>query len=202
VEIEVWRIDLRADADVALLSGDERARARRYASEPAARRWRAARAGLRTLLGRRLAVDPAAIAFAAGPDGKPYVSSAPLRFNLSHAGDVALVALAPAHEVGVDVERLDRRSGAVERALSAGERAALASAGGALRHRALLQLWCRKEALAKARGSGLGWAPERVDTLAAGDAALVDLDVGAGYVAALAVLGADAPLRARLRELR
>jgi 4'-phosphopantetheinyl transferase len=185
--IEVWRVDLDAPAP-AVLSRDELSRAERYARAEHGRRWAAARAALRVLLGERLGLAPEAVAFAHGPHGKPHLPGAPLRFNLSHAGAVALVALAHGREVGVDVERADRRSRAVERALTAGERAGL---GAGDRHLELLRIWCRKEALAKATGGGLGWAPERFDTRAPGPYALADLDAGAGYVAALAVAGRE-----------
>ncbi|HET6548121.1 MAG TPA: 4'-phosphopantetheinyl transferase superfamily protein, partial [Solirubrobacter sp.] len=107
-----------------------------------------------------------------------------LRFNLSHSGGRALIALAEGVEVGIDVERTDRRSRAIERTLTEGERAALHARD---RHRALLQVWCRKEALAKAIGGGLGWAPETFDTTRPGGYALADLELGDGYVAAIAV---------------
>jgi 4'-phosphopantetheinyl transferase len=186
-QIEVWRVDLDAPAP-AVLSPDELARAQRYANAEHGRRWAAARAALRVLLGERLGLAPEAVAFAHGPHGKPQLPGAALRFNLSHTGAVALVALAEGRDVGVDVERADRRSHAVERALTAGERAAL---GAGDRRLELLRVWCRKEALAKAIGGGLGWAPERFDTSAPGPYALADVDAGAGYVAALAVAGRE-----------
>jgi 4'-phosphopantetheinyl transferase len=98
-----------------------------------------------------------------------------------------VVALAEGIEVGIDVERTTRRSTAIERTLTAGERAALE--GCEDRHTELLRIWCRKEALAKAIGGGLGWAPEEFDTSSANHHALVDLEVDEGYVAALAVAG-------------
>jgi 4'-phosphopantetheinyl transferase len=115
--------------------------------------------------------------------GKPFVRGTRLRFNLSHAGSLALVALAEDLEVGVDVERPGRNAAAVERSLSAGERASGDD---------WLQLWCRKEAWAKATGGGLGWAPEAFDTTRVTGYALTDLALGDGYVGALAVEGEDA----------
>src|SRR6202012_929405 len=123
--------------------------------------WAVARGALRALLGERLGVPPAAVALGTGAHGKTEVPGARLRFNLSHSGELAVIALAEGFEVGVDVERLDRRSRAVERTLTAGEREALA--GGADPHAALLRGGGRKEALAKAIGGGLGWEPLRFD---------------------------------------
>jgi 4'-phosphopantetheinyl transferase len=186
--VEVWSVELDQPPELVacledMLSDDERERAARLVAAP---RWIVARAALRIVLGGHLGLVPADVEFATGPHGKPELPGAPLRFNHSHSGDRALVALARSVEVGVDVERTARRSQAVERTLTESERATL---GGGNRHLELLRIWCRKEALAKATGGGLGWAPETFDTTRPGGHALVDLDVGEGYVGALAVAG-------------
>jgi 4'-phosphopantetheinyl transferase len=179
--VEVWLAELTGAPQRELLSPDELERAARLARpEP----WIAARAALRTVLARRLNLPARTITFAAGPHGKPELPDRRLRFNLTHSGERALIALADGVEVGIDVERTDRRSRAIERTLTEGERAALLPHD---RHRALLQVWCRKEALAKAIGGGLGWAPETFDTTRPGAYALADLELGDEYVGALAV---------------
>jgi 4'-phosphopantetheinyl transferase len=185
--IEVWHVDLEAPAPP-VLSADEHERAGRYARGDDGRRWAAARAALRVLIGERAGLHPRAVGFVHGPHGKPHVEGGPF-FNLSHAGSIALVALSDGREVGIDVERTDRRSHAILRALTASEHEAL---GQTPAHLDLMRIWCRKEALAKATGGGLRWAPERFDTTAPEGYRLSDLDIAAGYVAALAVEG-DAP---------
>jgi 4'-phosphopantetheinyl transferase len=192
--VEVFQVDLTTDPRglVGLLTADERARA---ADRRDGATWAVARGALRALLGERLGVAPERVRLAAGPHGKPEVPGAALRFNLSHSGELAVIALAGGVEVGVDVERLDRRSRAVERTLTAGERAALDGTGD--RHTALLRVWCRKEALAKAIGGGLGWEPLRFDTSDPGAFTLADLAVAPGYVAALAWSGGPAEVTIR-----
>ena len=151
------------------LSDDERERAARLAS---AERWIVARAALRIVLAGHLGAHPSDVELGAGPHGKPELpgSAAALqplalrRRRADRADDGA--------EVGIDVERTSRRSTAVERTLTDGERALL---DGRDRHIELLRVWCRKEALAKAGGGGLGWAPETFDTTAPGDFELSDL---------------------------
>jgi 4'-phosphopantetheinyl transferase len=190
--VEVFQVDLRSDPRgfAALLAPDERARA---AGRRDGGTWAVARGALRALVGERLGVAPDRVELAAGPHGKPEVPDARLRFNLSHSGELALI---DGFEVGVDVERLDRRARAVERTLTAAERAALD--GVADRHAALLRVWCRKEALAKAIGGGLGWEPLRFDTTAPGAFTLADLDdVAPGHVAALAWSGGPAEVAFR-----
>jgi 4'-phosphopantetheinyl transferase len=189
--VEVWQARLAQEPELvrrleALLSDDERARAARLS---AAARWIVARAVLRIVLAAHLAEHPADVELGRGPHGKPEIPGSALRFNLSHSGDLALIALSHHAEVGIDVERTSRRSRVVERTLTEGERASL---NGDDRHRALLQIWCRKEAMAKAGGGGLGWAPESFDTSAPGDLSLSDLQLDDGYVGALALVGPPA----------
>jgi len=184
--VEAWHVDLAAgDAQrlSALLSPAERERAGRLARpEP----WVVSRAALRIALAARLGIGPDEVEFAVGPHGKPELPGERLRFNLSHSGERAVIVLADGIEVGVDIERTGRSSRAVERTLTEGERAALPAGE---RHVELLRVWCRKEALAKAIGGGLGWAPERFDTSAPDGYALIDLELDEGYVGALAVAG-------------
>ena len=97
--------------------------------------------------------SPAALRFATS--GKPRLDPPhPLRFNLSHSGDVALLAVATEREVGVDVEevkpRARRRRGASSRAPSARR-----SRRRTTRELALHRHWVAKEAFAKASGRGL-----------------------------------------------
>jgi 4'-phosphopantetheinyl transferase len=191
--VEVWLVDVSPGSDrpqrlIAATNDEERERAARLRMPGHAERWLAARGALRTLLGERVGVAPGAVEFASGPHGKPALLGEELQFNLSHTGDLALVALGGV-AVGVDIERLDRSSRAIERALTSGERAALSADD---RDAELMRVWCRKEALAKAIGTGLGWAPERFDTTAPGGYWLADLPVADGYVAALAVAGGPA----------
>jgi 4'-phosphopantetheinyl transferase len=189
--VEVWQAGLAQPSELvgrleSMLSDDERERAARLTSAP---RWIVARAALRIVLAGGLPVHPSDLELVTGPHGKPEIPGSPLRFNLSHSGDLAVIALSRDAEVGIDVERTSRRSAVVERTLTDGERATL---NGQDRHTQLLRIWCRKEAMAKARGGGLGWAPETFDTTAPGDISLSDLALDDGYVGALAIDGPPA----------
>jgi 4'-phosphopantetheinyl transferase len=191
--VEIWQAGLAQPPELvrrleAMLSDDERRRAARLASPG---RWIAARAVLRIVLAGHLPCHPSDVELTAAPGGKPEIAGSRLRFNLSHSGDLAVVALTRDAEVGVDVERTSRRSRAIERSLTDAERASL---NGHDRHTQLLRIWCRKEALAKAGGGGLGWAPETFDTTAPGPYSLSDLDLDDGYVGALAVAGPPADI--------
>ncbi|MDA0161167.1 4'-phosphopantetheinyl transferase superfamily protein [Solirubrobacter ginsenosidimutans] len=189
--VEVWQAGLSQPPELvrsleAMLSDEERERASRLAAAP---RWIVARAALRIVLAGRLGIHPGDVELASSEHGKPEILGSALRFNLSHSADLAVIALTEHAEVGIDVEHTSRRSRAVERTLTPAEHAAL---NGHDRHTELLRIWCRKEALAKAGGGGLGWAPESFDTQQPGDFSLSDLLLQDGYVGALALQGATA----------
>ena len=150
--VELWALDLSRPAGEVggLLPSEDLRRAER-----AGPRWAVARAGLRALLGRALDADPAALAI--DEAGKPRLDPpSPLRFNLSHSGDVALIALATEREVGVDVEQVRPGRGAdrlVRRTMTARERAEIEEADD--RDIAFHRHWVAKEAFAKANGRGI-----------------------------------------------
>lgn len=145
-----------------LLDGAERERAARFATAALRARFVAAHGQLRELLGACAGRPAAALAFARGARGKPaLVDGGGLEFSLSHAGGLALCALARGRRVGVDLEPLDPgRAGADPLALAATccapeELAALRRLPAGVLADAFLGCWTRKEAFAKATGAGL-----------------------------------------------
>src|SRR6202171_3850529 len=117
--VALWLCHLdRASADIGtlspLLSAQEQARAERFGTALLRRRWIAGRATLRSLLGRALEVDPAAVRLRRGVRGRPELDgNDAVDFNVSHTGDRALIAIATGMRdgtrVGIDIEREDRR---------------------------------------------------------------------------------------------
>ena len=159
-EIHVWKARLIPDAESRdLLSDDERVRADNLRSLHDRRRFVAARSTLRRVLGGYEGIPPERLRFAYGPNGKPSLPGSSLRFNLSHTADLALLAIALGHEVGVDLEvasvLLDPES-VVRRCMSRRERGRLDKVDLKSREDAILTCWVRKEAVAKGRGEGLG----------------------------------------------
>jgi 4'-phosphopantetheinyl transferase len=202
--VDVWLVDLPAqraqDGRSELLSADERARAGRFVREQDSARWAHARSALRALLGAYTDADPRALRFIEGPHGKPeLVAPAPagLRFNLSHSGDLALIAIALDREVGVDVE-LPRRAvdhvAIARRVLTADEADRIqAVEDPQQRERAFLQAWVRWEAVLKCHGTGIGGAA----TAPPGpEPWVVELVVAPPAAAALAVAGDPCAVRA------
>jgi 4'-phosphopantetheinyl transferase len=148
-----------------MLSEAERARARAFADDRLRGRYVCGRGQLRVVLGRLLGLPAAEVPLTRADDGKPRLAHpSPLRFNLSHCGDVALLALATAAEIGVDLERpCDPERELLADALTAGERDYVLSLAAPLRASAFARLWVRKEALLKAAGCGLLEHPTTFD---------------------------------------
>jgi 4'-phosphopantetheinyl transferase len=214
-EVHVWRASLAAPSPAlaATLSADERARADRFRFPDDRARFVAARGIVRTLLGRYLGRAPADLRFTYGGHGKPALAepdaASGLRFNLSHAEDVALVAVARGREVGVDIERvrpLPDLDAVAAVMFSLAERALLAAAPPDRRHDLFFKIWTHKEAYLKALGSGVSQPPAACTILfddARATAAdptwpttarpwtLRALDAPPGFAAALAVAGTD-----------
>ncbi len=175
-----------------LLDGGELARARRLRSGVASKRWATSRWALREVLSRYLDEDPAAIALGRGEHGKPELASEPARleFNLSHSGELALVAVSRGRPVGVDVERIAPRRDLLalaQRSLDSDAIRTVRAAGEGQRAAAFYAAWTRHEARVKCGGGGFGGPPPTAPL------AVTQLDVGAGYAAATAVPGETAP---------
>jgi 4'-phosphopantetheinyl transferase len=195
-----------------VLAPDEREWARRLRLERDRRRYTVGRLWLRWLLAVHVEGRPAEIRFRSGAQGKPALASphdtGGLRFSASYSGEVALFALARDIEVGVDVERV-RADVDVEQIaesfFASGERDALRRLAPDLRVRAFFTCWTRKEAYVKALGVGLslplnsfdvapgldgGPVPEHWSISGpCGEWSLRDVEVEAGYAAAIAVEG-------------
>jgi 4'-phosphopantetheinyl transferase len=203
----------RLQALAGLLSPDETRRAARYHFARDRDRFITARGLLRSILAPYLGVPPEGIEFRYGPQGKPRVvsqiTSADLRFNVSHSNALALYAICRGRDLGVDVERVKPLSDAdhiAERFFSAREGATLRALPEGERQRAFFACWTRKEAYIKATGDGLSrpldefdvslgpGCPARLERVAgapeeAARWSLAALEPAEGYEAALAIEG-------------
>jgi 4'-phosphopantetheinyl transferase len=174
--VELWTIPLTRECPNHL-SEDEVARANRFRFEEDRTRWIRARSSLRLILSRYAGDDPARLVFRYGEHGKPaLLPFTEIEFNLSHAGDWAIIAVARSIPVGVDIERLRanvdmaallRRLGETELPQSEPE---------------LYQAWTRREARTKAEGGPLFARP-------ADDTRAIDIAAPAGYAASVALAG-------------
>ena len=216
--VHVWQGPLDRDEDqlrqlTSTLSPEELARAERFHFRIDRRRWVVGRGLLRRLLGAYLGARPADVRLCYNSHGKPALTGESdrggVKFNVSHSGELMLLAVAQGRNVGVDVERVrpvpDARDLAA-RYFAPSEAAVLDRLPAPVRERAFFQCWTRKEAYVKAHGLGMTLPLDQFAvTLGIGESArlintdhdpaqlgrwtLRDVSPRGDYVAALAVEG-------------
>jgi 4'-phosphopantetheinyl transferase len=224
-EIHVWRISIDPalppsliETRRSLLSPDELARANRFHTIALATRWLLGRGALRLLLARYTGIDPREIALDIEAHGKPVMrradapAAAPPAFNLSHAGNLALLAVASGGSIGIDIEQVRNmadRDGVARRFFSAAEYQQYLSLAPEDRTAGFFRCWTRKEAFIKAIGEGLSrplrtfdvtLGPEdearllqvKGNTGEADEWSMHAFDPAPGYVAAVAARARDA----------
>lgn len=176
--LHVWQANLESLADeIAMcLCDEELARAAGFLRDTNRRIWMRARGVLRVLLGCYLERDPRSLRFDTGKHGKPFLvppsggagkedwaetehgQPRELRFNLSHSGSVALIAISATSDVGVDVELARDRIdvvGLAAHVFGAAEGRRLGALGPSLAQREFLRRWVAHEADLKCHGVGL-----------------------------------------------
>jgi 4'-phosphopantetheinyl transferase len=135
---------------------------------------------------------------------RDFPSGSDVRFNVSHSGGWALLAVTRGSEVGIDIERVDSRFAAdqiPERFFSPGEVARLRGLPADQQTAAFFRCWTRKEAYIKARGLGLALPLDSFDVslgpddppelLRGADGWCVqDFDAPPGFAAAVVAEGA------------
>jgi 4'-phosphopantetheinyl transferase len=219
-DVHLWRVNVTAvrayvSKWISLLTPDEQNRASRFHHPIDRDRFVAARALLRQILGSYMGSDPRALRFTYSEKEKPALggeeAASGIGFNVSHSGDIALLAFARSCDVGVDVEQIrsdiDTKAIAA-RFFSVREQEQLAALPASERHQAFFLCWTRKESFIKATGKGLSLPLRQFDvSLKSADQncllatrpdpvertrwTLRDLTVEPGYAAALCVSGAD-----------
>lgn len=209
--MDVWRVRTNAvDATPLewLLADEERARAARLVDDVRRARFVVTRAALRRILCGYTGSPPTAVELRYGASGKPYLrdDGAPhaLRFSVSHAGDLALLAFALDRDVGIDLERTrpPRHPARIAARLFDDEtRRLLEALPPAERTLAFHHAWTQREAYVKAVGGTLfrtedplrlRWPrPERDVQRVPGGAVWTTavLEPESGYVATVVIAG-------------
>jgi 4'-phosphopantetheinyl transferase len=209
--VRVWRIPFRVSAAglrglLNLLPAAERGRAFRRRSARLRHEAVVSYGAQRLLLAQQMGIGAAAVKIERSLDRKPRLaapSPAGPAFNASHAGNTLVFAIGGRSAVGIDIEMAERRLDPdvlASRVMSADEQSALQKLAPAARRRSFLQLWTRKEAVAKADGRGLAIDLASLDALATPGAivqavtgmrtlrwSVRDLALGRGCIGALAV---------------
>lgn len=192
-EVHLWRAELTpTPAMRAALSPADSHRAARFHFDRDRERFIASRGIQRQVLSQYLGVDASEVAFEAGEFGKPKLpGDTTLRFNLSHSGDLMLLAVTHGREIGVDVEFMkpnvpfetladhyfDPEDAWDLRLLPATQRAWK-----------FYDIWTCTEAQLKASGVGLAHGTKVADS---DRWSLLKFKPAEGYAAAVAVEGGD-----------
>ncbi len=190
--LHLWRIrtdDRGANQNrcLALLEARQRRRAEGMRHGAYRERYVRAQAGLRRILAFYLACEPKDIRFQHGEAGKPQLPAdrAPIGFNLTTTGDLALVGVALGAAIGIDCERI-RPGRDIEaiagRMFEPEQRRALAAASEPDRLEQFYRAWTALEADAKADGRGL-FRPRSPDSTRPEVRHFIPED---GYIAAVA----------------
>lgn len=212
-EIHVWAVPLTGAAQVRpdYLSWDEQARAERFRFPADRRRYTTARVHLRRILAQYVDAHPADLSFHYDARSKPSMcGDRTVEFNLSHSGELALVAVTRLGPVGVDLEiarPLEDLLDLARRNFCLGEYESLAGLRETERLEGFYRCWTRKEAYVKAIGSGLALSLKSFEVSldrapgsrllslggsrrAARSWCLRELQPAHGYIGALAIEGA------------
>lgn len=163
-EMHVWRVELSSAAAATSnsyghLSYSERERADRFLHADTRSRWIVARNALRQILACYADTPAETLRFSLSDYGKPQLigTVAEIAFNLTHTRNRALVAVGSAAAVGIDAEMIrpiDWRE-LSESFFAPAEAAGIAALPPDQRLDGFFACWARKEAFAKAVGSGL-----------------------------------------------
>jgi 4'-phosphopantetheinyl transferase len=195
------------------LAPDERMRAGGFRCESDRRRFIVCRGCLRLFCAAYLGKNPSDIRFCRGRWGKPELPEtvSRVRFNVSHSGEVALLAFALDRHVGVDVETraMDLDFASLAGAyFSKAERAAIVALPPESRGDLFFDFWTCKEASIKADGRGLSVPLDQFSVAPSQDSRWREvvvpstdrlpprmrvrvLDFDATYAAAVAAVGTD-----------
>lgn len=161
-QVDIWQFPLTDSLELAdsVLNSEEKARARRFYFPRHQRRFATARTMMRVILAHYLNEQPAALLFDYNAYGKPTLhSNQGIQFNLSHSGDLALLAVGHTHPIGIDLEFFSERPylGIAKDLFSTQEIEAFEALPETTKALGFFTIWSQKEAFIKACGMGLSY---------------------------------------------
>jgi len=165
--IDIWQYSLnsiRVDQQN-ILSESELARASRFHFAKHQHRFTVAHVTKRLILSRYLEnTNPNQLEFSENKYGKPMLLNNPqLEFNLSHSGDLALLAIGKKYPLGIDLEFFSNRSylDIGKNMFSSAEINAISKVNSRLEALTFFNIWSQKEAFIKACGLGLVYPTDK-----------------------------------------
>lgn len=208
--VDLWQVKLADWADLgascaSLLTAGELEQADAFRFDNGRERFILGRGMMRAVLGRMIDAPPREVALHFSGQGKPHLTGDDaVQFNLSHSGEMVMLAVTHGGPIGVDIEafrELPRRDQIAKGILGAGELSRYEELSDAERQTAFFTIWTRKEAIVKAVGRGLCFPLTDVEVSFSADAHVLrfgecvsddipwhlsPIDCPKGYVAALA----------------
>lgn len=164
--IDIWEFPLD-ELPVGLdlpLNQEELARADRYYFERHSRRFRVARTMLRVITSRYLQQEAKQLSFSFNQHGKPSLNHSQfIEFNLSHSGDLALLAIGQKYPLGIDLEFFSARpyDGIAKMLFSPEELRVFLNLPTLQKPFFFFKIWAQKEAFIKACGLGLSYPTKK-----------------------------------------
>lgn len=214
-KIDIWLLNLTGEYTeinqyYRLLSPDELIRSNKFRFSKDKNEFIISRGFLRKVLSEYSAINPEDLKFIYSTNGKPYLEgklSELLKFNLSHSGGFAIIAVNFRNEIGIDIELindLDDRLSLAKNLFTASEQKYLTEKPDLDLDR-FFEIWTRKESVIKALGNGLSVPLNKIDVTNGGvvhldstllnmtsgqnELKLYDLKCPVNFKAALAVIG-------------
>lgn len=143
-----------------LLSDSEQERAQRFHFESDREKYTLYHAALRIILSGVVGVSPHKLSLSLADKGKPYLTDFPgIHFNLSHAGEMAVLAVADV-PIGIDVEWIKVKQDCLALARRFFHYDEVKYLEGLPSHKLLnsfFGIWVAKEAFVKALGEGISF---------------------------------------------
>ena len=148
-----------------ILSPDEVQKLNKYRKEEDRINFLSGRGMARNLLGTLLNIEPYKVEFHYSDYDKPFIAekqnTTDVQFNVSHSGEIVVIALNTHNQIGVDLEymtSLEDMDDIARMIFFASERAALANLPPSEKESYFFETWTRHEAELKALGIGLSGA--------------------------------------------
>lgn len=188
-EVHIWHIDVKnfipnIDELWQLLGEAEQQRAQKFIFNEHRNNFIVVHGLLRQLLSKYLQKPVMELLFVNSSCGKPEViqqgSETMVNFNISHSGQLALLAFAKNIDVGVDIEIMNEdvtKDDIAKRFFSKKEVEQLLAIDSNRQVRAFFNCWVRKEAFIKLIGQGLFFPLDQFDVNMASDEQPLLLDI-------------------------
>jgi len=166
-EVHIWQVSPHIILDEKqlislkkLLPQDELKKIEKYRFEKGKRSALITRVLARLVLAKYENVLPQSLSFTRSELGKPELQGSlqSLRFNLSHNDNLIICAVCLAHNIGCDVENVDRNIGVVDiatRFFSPSEGVDIVKHPIENQSKRFFEIWTLKEAFVKATGKGI-----------------------------------------------